>query len=370
MSLVKRYNYSSQFGPDVRDLISKIESLIINGNYILGEAVTQFESDFASYIGADYCVGVNSGTDALIISLMALGVGPGDEVVTQANTFYATVAAICIVGATPVLTDADPKTYLMDVSMLERAITAKTKAIIPVHLFGKCMNMEQISSIARKYNLKIVEDAAQSHGARINGQSAGTFGHTGCFSFHPSKNLAAAGDGGAIATNDCALAKQVKIIRSLGQYEQNDHITIGINSKLDTIQAKVLSWKLPNLEYWNSQRRRIATIYRKNLSHLPVSFQSIDNDLDHVYHLFQLQSEHRDDLLAFLISHGVDAIVRYPTPIHRQRAFEKFSWYNSRFPVAEHLAASCLCLPIRPDMSDEEVMYVCDCTNNFFGNKK
>jgi dTDP-4-amino-4,6-dideoxygalactose transaminase len=363
---VERYNYASQFGNDIQPLLRVIGADLRNGNYILTEAVEAFEVAFANYIGCHWCVGTNSGTDALILALLALGVGRGDEVITQANTFYATVAAICFVGATPVLVDAEPHTYLMDIGQIESAISPCTKAIIAVHLFGKCTPMTALLALAKKHQLKVIEDAAQSHGAQIDGRAAGRFGDIGCFSFHPSKNLAAAGDAGAIVTDDPQLAAQIKVLRALGQSSQNQHVALGMNSKLDAIQARVLSSKLGQLEHWNDQRRAVASHYISRLHGLPLSFQARAKDKDHVYHLFQVRTEQRDELLAHLQSCGVDAVVRYPTPIHLQEAFVSYGWQLGDFPVAESLARQTLCLPLRPDMDIKETDLVCDCIHTFF----
>lgn len=363
---VNRYNYPSQFGDELQSLLNMIGDDLVNGHYILTEAVESFETAFANYIGATCCVGTNSGTDALILALLALGIGPGDEVITQANTFYATVAAICFVGATPILVDAEPHAYLMDVGQVEPAITARTKAIIAVHLFGKCMPMTRLLALAEKYQLRVIEDAAQSHGARIDGRAAGHFGDIGCYSFHPSKNLAAAGDAGAIVTDDRHLAEQIKILRALGQSGQNRHVALGMNSKLDAIQARVLSAKLGRLDHWNDQRRAVAAHYISRLDGLPLSFQAPAEHQDHVYHLFQVRTEQRDALLAHLQSSGIDAVIRYPTPIHVQEAFAAFGWTAGDFPVAQALAAQTLCLPLRPDMNIDEVDLVCDCVRAFF----
>lgn len=363
---VKRYNYPSQFGNDMQPLLCAISDDLRNGNYILTEAVEAFEVAFANYIGCDYCIGTNSGTDALILALLALGIGRGDEVITQANTFYATVAAICFVGATPILVDAEPHAYLMDIGQVESAISPRTKAIIAVHLFGKCTPMTALLAIAKKHQLKVIEDAAQSHGAQIEGRAAGQFGDIGCFSFHPSKNLAAAGDAGAVVTNNLQLASQIKVLRALGQSDQNQHVALGMNSKLDAIQARVLSSKLGHLEHWNDQRRVLASHYIHRLKGYPLSFQAQAEHKDHVYHLFQVCTEPRDELLAYLQSCGIDAVVRYPTPIHLQEAFTSFGWQTGDFPVAESLARQTLCLPLRPDMGIEEIDLVCGCICTFF----
>jgi dTDP-4-amino-4,6-dideoxygalactose transaminase len=363
---IKRYNYSAQFGPDVRHLLKNIERLILEGRYILTDEVRSFELDFAAYLHTSYAVGVGSGTDALITALLTLGIKPGDEVVTHANTFHATVAAIRVAGATPVLVDADEESFLINEAEVAAAITPKTRVLIPVHLYGKPTPLGGLMQIAAKHGLYLVEDAAQAHGARINGQSVGTLGAIGCFSFHPSKNLAAGGDGGALVTNDKSLARLMQFYRQLGQDGQNNHVVQGINSKLDAIQALILSWKLPNLDSWNKRRREVAAWYRERLVDMPLRFQSTSADEEHAYHLFQIRTARRDQLLQHLLATGIDVVVRYPTPIHLQRAFQDCGWRPGQYPVAERLARELLCLPIRPDMSLDEVEFVTDTIRSFF----
>jgi dTDP-4-amino-4,6-dideoxygalactose transaminase len=310
---------------------------------------------------------VNSGTDALILALRALQIGPGAEVVTHANAFNATVAAIECVGAIPVLVDAEESTFLVDRMQLSDAMTDNTRAIIPVHLYGKPTPMMDILDLATRLGIDVVEDAAQAHGARIHGKTVGCFGRLACFSFHPSKNLAAAGDAGAIVTNEESLVTLIEMDRALGQSQQNVHARAGLNSKLDAMQAVVLSSKLPKLQTWNEARGRVAGQYRDYLKDLPLGFQAISSDETHVYHLFQIRTPHRDRLLEHLQRRGIDAVVRYPTPIHRQQAFTHRKWKAGQFPVAERLANELLALPIRPDMSVSEVAYVAEQVRTFFG---
>jgi dTDP-4-amino-4,6-dideoxygalactose transaminase len=357
---VERYNYPVQFGDTVELLLADIREMLLGGRYILSPEVTSFEREFSEYLGIPHVRAVNSGTDALQIALRALGIGPGDEVITHANTFYATVAAVRHVGATPVLVDADERSFLIDESQAIAAITPRTRAILPVHLYGKPTPMFNLVRTARSHGIAIIEDVAQAHGARIDGKTVGTFGDLGCFSFHPSKNLAAAGDGGALTTASSELAQRVQCLRELGQQGQNNHVTLGVNSKLDAIQARILSWKLPHLDSWNRKRRQIAAIYRERLSELPIGFQSTGASEEHVYHLFQIQTQERDRLLQHLRQASIDAVVRYPTPIHLQQAFADCGWQRGQFPVAERLAKELLCLPIRPDMPMTEIDYVCD----------
>jgi dTDP-4-amino-4,6-dideoxygalactose transaminase len=365
---VERYNYARQF-ENAEPLFAEICDMIRNGRYILSGEVTRFETEFAQFVGTARAYGVNTGTDALMIALRALGVGPNDEVITQANTFYATVAAIRLAGATPVLVDADEDSFLIDESQVESAITSKTRVILPVHLYGKPTPMAGLTALAKKHGLSIVEDAAQAHGAEIECRQVGSFGDFGCFSFHPSKNLAAAGDGGAITVSSDILCHRVERLRALGQRRQNEHVMLGWNTKLDAIQARILSWKLTQLQASNDARREIAALYRERLAMLPMSFQSLTPGERHVYHLFQIRSEHRDLLQAHLAASGVDAVVRYPTPIHLQKAFEDCGWRSGQFPVAERLGRELLCLPIRPDLTIDEVDYVCERVQDFFESR-
>ena len=364
---VERYNYPAQFGDDPSVLIADLQRLLLSGQYILSAEVKRFEGSFARFLGARFVRGVNSGTDALILALLALGVGPGDEVITHANTFHATVAAIKFAGATPVLVDACEDSFLIDATQVAGAVTRRTRALLPVHLYGKPTPMNTLLEFAKKHGLHVVEDACQAHGAKFDGRNAGTFGVVGCFSFHPSKNLAAAGDAGAAVTDREDLDELIRRKRELGQRGQNHHVTVGLNTKLDSLQACVLSWKLPQLNEWNERRRRVAALYRERLHGLPLRFQSEDPREQHVYHLFQVGTDRRDGLLAHLRSAGIDAVVRYPEPIHLQEAFADCGWKKGQFPVAERLAAELLCLPLRPDMSEAEVDYVSDKVQSFFG---
>ncbi len=364
---VPRYDYRQQFG-DIDSLVSDLRNLLLDGNYVLGKDVAEFEAAFAAYCGCQCARGVNTGTDALAIAMRALGIGLGDEVITAANTFHATVAAIEQSGASPVLVDADPDTFLLDIAQLSRALTTKTRAIVPVHLFGKPLPMAPLLALAESKGVLVIEDAAQAHGAKLDGKRVGSFGAAGCFSFHPSKNLAAAGDAGAIVTDDAALARKFDMYRSLGQRNQNEHLVVGWNSKMDGIQARVLAWKLPHLDEWNRSRADIANVYRSALCDLPISFQRTDANEVHVYHLFQIRVQARDKLLAFLRSKGIDAIVRYPTPIHLQPAFERWGWRKGQFPVSERLADELLCLPIRPAMREEETQFVIQAVRDFFSH--
>jgi dTDP-4-amino-4,6-dideoxygalactose transaminase len=340
--------------------------MLVGGRYELTAEVKQFEAQLAAFLGARFVRGVNTGTDALVVALRALGIGRGDEVITQANTFHATVGAIELVGAEPVLVDVDPETFLIDGRQLAEAIGPRTRALMPVHLYGKPTPMAGIVALAEARGLFVIEDAAQAIGARIEGQSVATFGHFGCFSFHPSKNLSAAGDGGAVVARSADLDEALRRQRELGQVGQNNHVVVGFNTKLDALQARILSWKLPWLEEWNEHRRKAAAWYRERLAGLPLGFQARTEGETHVYHLFQIRTRERDALLAHLRSRDIDAVVRYPTPIHLQPAFARRGWKAGQFPVAEALARELLCLPIRPDIGIDEIDYVTDCVREFF----
>ena len=366
---VTRYNYAHQFHGDLQHLTQELTCMLATGNYVLGPRVEAFERHFAEYLGVDHVIGVNSGTDALLLALMGMGIGPGDEVITQANTFHATVAAVCLVGAKPVLVDVDPATFLMDVAKVETRISAQTKVILPVHLYGKPTPMDDLLQLASHYNLGLLEDAAQSHGAKRSGKRTGSFGIAGCFSFHPSKNLAAAGDAGAISTSDPELATALRLRRELGQQTQNHHVVVGLNSKLDAIQARILDFKLPLLDAWNAGRARIADGYRERLADTPLNFQAVDLAETHVYHLFQVRTPQRDALIEWLNAREIDVSIRYPTPIHLQPAFRELGYGLGAFPVAEALARELLCLPIRPDMCEDELDYVSDCIHAFFRSR-
>ncbi|MFI9326067.1 DegT/DnrJ/EryC1/StrS family aminotransferase [Kitasatospora sp. NPDC052868] len=350
--LVPRYGYPAQFD-DLEELTGRISELLLSGDYILGKPVEHFERAFAEQVEAGFAVGVNSGTDALILALHALGIGPGDEVVTVANTFHSTVLAIVRVGAVPVLVDCTDTDYLMDLDRLEAAITPRTKAILAVHMFGQVLDMDRITGLAATHGLAVVEDCAQAVGARWKGRPVGTFGEIGCFSFHPSKNLGAAGDAGAAVTGGPELADRLRRLRGLGQQEQNHHVEAGFSSRMDSVQALVLGHKLPRLDAWNQARRERAEQYTRALSGSAVRVPVAGPE--HVYHMYQAIVPDRDATLAALRAAGVDAVVRYPVPIARQPAFSDYAFDAAAFPNSDFLAENALCLPLRPEMSPDEV---------------
>ena len=356
---VERYDHPWQIA-QLTGLADDVDRVLRSGSYVLGAEVREFEAAFAAHTGTDYAVGVNSGTDALVLALRALGIGPGDEVITAANTFHATVLAIFAVGALPRLVDCRPDDWLIDLDAVADAINERTAAILPVHLFGRAVLMAPLLELARRHGLAVVEDCAQAVGARDDGQRVGSLSDAGCFSFHPSKNLSAAGDGGALTTNREDVAEACRQMRSLGQAGQNHHVVRGVNSKLDELQALLLRRKLPLVDGWNERRRAVAARYEARLRGTGVEPAPLVEDERHVYHLFQVEVADRDGLLAGLRDAGVDAVVRYPTPPHRQPAFAGALEGQGPFPAAERQAAATLCLPMRASLTVEEVDYVCE----------
>lgn len=365
---VARGNSRFEFARILSPVVAEFESTLLSGDTILSPAVRRFEQAFADYIGCRHALGVNSGTDALTLALEAVGVGAGDEVITVANTFHATALAIVRAGATPVLVDARADHFLMDTDALEAAVTDRTKAVVAVHLFGLPLDLRPVAELCERRGLRLIEDCAQAVGATTDGRRVGSIGEIGCFSFHPSKNLGAAGDAGMVTTNSTELAERVRSLRYFGQRERKVHSELGHNSKLDALQAIVLHHKLPFIDEWNEARAQRAERYRSALADLPVTFQTPGDH--HVYHLFQMHTHQRDALLRHLVGRGVDAVVRYPRPIHLQPAFAALGHSVGTFPVSEHLADTLLCLPMRPDLSDREIGAVVDAVHDFFGGRQ
>nr|WP_202512696.1 DegT/DnrJ/EryC1/StrS family aminotransferase [Streptomyces sp. SID3343] len=351
-------------------MIPRIGDLLREGNYILGEPVTRFETDFADFLGARFAVGLNSGTDALILAMDALGIGPGDEVITVANSFHATAMSVVRVGATPVLVDCDPDTHLIDLDAAAAAVTDRTKALLVVHLFGQAVNMRAARALADRHDLLLIEDCAQAVGAYSGDRRVGSDSDAGCWSFAPSKNLAAAGDAGAVSLRAEETTQRLRLLRHFGQVAQNEHHVLGYNSRLDTMQALVLAHKLPHVDAWSRRRVAIAEAYRARLGSLPIRFQAGAGDREHVYHLFQVQTPLRDDLLAHLRADGTDAVVRYPVPMHLQPAFADLKLAAGELPVVERLARETLCLPLFPSMTDAQIDHVCTGVERFFAGSR
>ncbi|HRN67026.1 MAG TPA: DegT/DnrJ/EryC1/StrS family aminotransferase [Promineifilum sp.] len=335
------------------------------GDFILGGAVTEFEKAFAAYCGARYCIGVDSGYSALELIIRAYDIGPGDEVITAANTFIATTLGISNAGATPVLVDCDPETYNIDVNKIEAAITPRTKAIMPVHLYGQPADMDVIRAIARKHNLYVFEDAAQASGARYKGRMAGSLGDAAAFSFYPGKNLGAYGDGGAVTTNDADIAEKIRLLRNIGQKVKYFHEIKGFNNRLDTMQAAVLGVKLPYLNDWNASRRRAAATYADLLVDLPIITPTTADYAEHIFHLYVVRVSDREALMEHLKKAGIATGLHYPIPIHLQPAYAELGYKRGDFPITEAYAETIVSLPIFPELDDEKVAYVANAIHEY-----
>lgn len=335
-----------------------------SGWYILGNEGVAFENSFAHAMGAKYCVGVNSGLDALILAIRALEIGPGDEVIVPANTYIASVLGITENGATPVYVEPD-EFFCLDAARIEAAITEKTRAILPVQFYGQTCNMAEICRIAEKYSLYVVEDCAQSHGAHFCGKNSGTFGTIGCFSFYPTKPLGACGDAGALLTNDPIIAEKLKKLRNYGSSIKYVHDLTGKNSRMDELQAALLSVGLSHLEEGNTYRRAIAARYLTEIRNPMVTLPLIRPGSDHVWHVFAVLCEKRDILQKYLLSKGIKTLIHYPIPPHLQECYRDQGYLPGSFPVAERYAAQELSLPIYVGMPDEEVTAVIEAINSF-----
>jgi dTDP-4-amino-4,6-dideoxygalactose transaminase len=342
------------------EVLAAMDEVMGRADFILGEPVRSFEREFCQYLGGRFGFGVASGTDALHLALRALEIGPGDEVITVANTFVATALAIRYTGARPVLVDIDPQTYLMDVDQVAAAIGPHTKAIIPVHLFGRAMDLKALLALAAVNSLALVEDACQAHGATLGGKRVGTTGTMGCYSFYPGKNLGGYGDGGFVLLGEPELAQRIQMLRNYGQLRKNDHLIVGYNSRLDSLQAAILRVKLRHLDQWNSARQRTAQLYRDGLACQPVTLPALAPPGSHVYHLFVIEAENRDALRDHLEQHGVSTGIHYPVPVHLQPAFQDLGCRRGQFPVSERAAEHLLSLPIFPEMTESQVGYVCE----------
>ncbi|HKP35550.1 MAG TPA: DegT/DnrJ/EryC1/StrS family aminotransferase [Pyrinomonadaceae bacterium] len=365
-------NRQSQIGPDrvpfvdlaaqyqsIRNEIdSAIARVIENTSFILGPEVEAFERAFAEYVSARFCVGLNSGTAALHLALLAAGIGAGDEVIVPANSFFATAEAVSVVGSTPIFVDADATSYTIDSGKIEKAITPRTRAIIPVHLYGQPADLDPVFEIARRHNLLVVEDAAQAHGAEYKGRRVGALGDVGCFSFYPGKNLGAYGEGGAIVTNDEKLAHRVRLLRDHGSAQKYRHDIVGYNFRLEGIQAAVLNVKLKHLDRWNDLRRRHAARYTELLTDAKLILPTEMAYARHVYHLYVVQSDARDQLQKQLADAGIQTGIHYPIPIHLQPAYASLGHKSGDFPEAERQADRVLSLPMFAELTDEQIKSV------------
>jgi len=356
----------AQYVPLKDEIITGMEAVFESMQLFLGKNVQALEKDFAAYCGAQYGVGVSDGTNALQIILRALDIGPGDEVITVSHSFIATAEAIVLVGATPVFVDIKRDSMLMDVSQVEARITPRTKAVIPVHLYGQVVEMDPLRDLAKRYNLKIIEDACQAHGAAYCEQRAGSLGDAAAFSFYYSKNLGAFGEGGFISTNDPEIYRKARMIRDHGSERRYYHDLLGMNARLDEIQAVVLRAKLPHLEEYNRLRREHAALYKQLLADLPVMAPVELAGNHHIYHMYVIRAPRRDELQTWLKEHGIGTGIHYPVPIHLQHSMSHAGGKIGDLPVTEEVAGQILSLPMYPELSDEAIHMVVDSIREFF----
>lgn len=382
-------NVKRQYDSLDHSLDKRILELLHSGKYIMGENVREFEREFAHYLNANYCISVGNGTDALEIALKALGISEGDEVIIPAMTFFATAESVSVVGAKPVFVDCDESTYLIDTNQIISKITNKTKAIIPVHLYGQCCDMDKIMDIAKKYNIKVVEDCAQAAGATYKGKKAGTIGDIGCYSFFPTKNLGACGDGGAIITNNTSLMIACSALRTHGSgvngylaaynlIEKEEigkefggmlpkyfNYIIGRNSRLDEIQALILREKLKKLDGWNKKRNYIASEYRNKITNRLIRHPYTAEKCTHVFYVYQIKTEKRDNLIAFLKENKISSGCYFPVPMHLQEVYKSLGYKKGDFPVAETIADTLLAIPIYPELTDIEISHIIETVNSY-----
>jgi dTDP-4-amino-4,6-dideoxygalactose transaminase len=376
--MIPAMDLKRQYEQIKKELDAAISRVFKGSSYILGEEVRSLEKEFAAYLGVKYAVGVNSGTDALFLALKACGIKEGDEVITCAFGYIASVLGISYCGAKPVLVDVNMRDYNIDVNKIEKVITSKTKAILPVHLYGQMCDMTPLMRLARKYNLKVIEDCAQAHGAEIQlaarssklgGKSswkkAGTIGDVGCYSFYPTKNLGAYGDGGMLVTNSKKMYQQLLLLRDYGRKDRYEFAVKGYNSRLDEIQAAMLRVKLRHLTQWNKQRQQAASLYYKKVRQEHLLLPLTNSGRNHVYHLFVARTAIREQLQAYLQKQGVGTAIHYPIPIHLQEAYRDLQHKRGDFPVAEQVSREVLSLPMFPELKDSEIKYICEIINRF-----
>jgi dTDP-4-amino-4,6-dideoxygalactose transaminase len=352
------------------ELRPAIERVMESQRFVLGDEVRRLESSIAEYCQTKHAVGCASGSDALLLALMALDVAAGDEVITTPFSFFATASCISRLGARPVFVDIDPRTYNLDVSQVSDAITSRTRVIMPVHLYGQCAEMDPLLALGERHDLPLIEDAAQAIGATEGGRVAGSMGTVGCFSFYPTKNLGGVGDGGLVTTNDDRLAQRLRRLRAHGGATEYEHSEVGINSRLDELQAAVLNVKLPHLDAWSNERARLAAVYSQLLRDAELSFEVttpfVRPDCRHIFHQYVIRvPRHRDALMEHLRRHGVSTKVYYPIPLHRQECFSHLGYKAGAFPEAERAAAETFALPLYPELTEAQQAYVVDIIKSF-----
>jgi dTDP-4-amino-4,6-dideoxygalactose transaminase len=349
------------------EIDAAMQRVVNNTAFILGKEVAEFEKNFAAYCHTQFCVGTDSGTAALHLALLVCGVQPGDEVITTTHTFIATAEVISLIGARPVFVDIDPRTYNIDPNRVERAITPRTRAIIPVHLYGQPAEMDAILDLARKHNLRVIEDAAQAHGAEYRGRRAGSMGDIACFSFFPAKNLGAYGDAGALVTNNAELAERARMLRDHGRRDKYQHLIVGYGYRLDALQAAILGAKLPHLDAWNARRRVIADYYTELLTNSDVITPYVPPHITPVYHLYVVRVKNRDGLKEHLKARGIETGVHYPIPLHLQPVYQNRGYKIGDFPHTEKAANGVLSLPMYPELTDAQVQQIVDAVKEFKG---
>ena len=357
----------AQLKPLRAEIDAAIARTLDNCSFCLGPEVAQFEKDFATFCGAQHALGFNSGTSALHVAMRLLGVGPGDEVITTPYTFIATSWAISYCGAKPVYVDIDAATFNLNPALIEHAITPRTKAILPVHLYGQPFDVESVAAIGKKHNLPFVEDAAQAHGAKYRGKSIGTFGAVSCFSFYPAKNLGACGEGGALVSNDGALAARAKSLREHGSTVRYHHDEVGYNYRLEGMQGAVLGVKLKHLAHWTRERQRVAVRYAELLADTPLQLPTVTAGNESAWHLYTVRSARRDELKKHLDANGIGNAVHYPMPLHLQKAYAHLGYQPGDFPVAEKTSREVLSLPMFPELTEAQIQRVAAVVRSFFG---
>lgn len=350
------------------ELLAAFDRVLRSGRFILGEELDAFEREFSDYLGTRYSIGVNSGSDAIYLALVALGISPGDEVITVSHTFVSTVDAIIRCGARPVFVDVDERNYCMEATAVEDRITSRTRAILPVHLYGHPAHMDPILALARKHGLAVVEDACQAHGALYQGNKVGSLGDVGCFSFYPTKNLGGYGDAGMAVSSDEGIANRIRMLRNYGQRQKHESVMLGFNSRLDELQAAVLRAKLARLDAWNAARRRKAELYRHHLGGTEVILPREEPYARHVYHLYVIRARERRRLMEALALAGIDTAIHYPLPVHRQASY-KDAFGDASLPVTEKICDEILSLPMHPSLEDEEIVHVAEAVAGYLSRE-
>lgn len=359
-------NLSRQYKVYKEEIDAILQEVLNNGNFILGENVKKFEEEFATYCGCNFAVGVGSGTEALHLALLACKIGNNDEVITVANTATPTISAIRFAQATPVFVDVDEETYNINPKLIKKKINKRTRAIIPVHLYGNPCNMTEILKVAKSNNLKVIEDCAQAHGAEFQGKKVGGFGDAGCFSFYPSKNMGAYGDAGIVVTNQDDIARNLKLLRNYGQEERCSSVIEGFNSRLDEIQAALLRFKLKKLDKWNKKRISISNKYMDSFKDLDVICPKSYVESKHVYHLYVLRIKNREDFINYLGQNGIKSLIHYPIPIHLQPAYRKLVIKKDTLPITENISEEVVSIPIYPELIEREVDYIVKRITEYF----